>query len=99
MPLKKQLTSTPSLVILKIHQNYGPEYDHTQLYWLSVPLSAIQNVTAVTASGPELVQCCEILGPRRPNSDTYVFGGDNARNRPQLANTKQRTPPNTLKRK
>jgi hypothetical protein len=65
--------------MLKIHQISGPEYDHTQLYWLSVPLSAIQNVTAVTASGPELVQCCYILGRRRPNSDTYVFVGDNAR--------------------
>ena len=65
--------------MLKVHQISGPEYDSTQLYWLGVSVSAAQNITAVTASGPELVQCCEILGRRRPNSDTYVFVGDNAR--------------------
>ena len=43
------------------------------------PTGFLWNVTAVTASGPELVHCCEILGRRRPNSDTYVFVGDNAR--------------------
>lgn len=63
--------------MLKVHQNTGPDLDF--IHWLDTSVSIAQNVTAVTASGPELVQCCEILGRRRPNSDTYVFVGDNAR--------------------
>jgi hypothetical protein len=65
--------------MLKVHPNSGPAYDSSQLFWLSVSLSDIQNITAVTASGYDLALCCKILGRQRPNNNIYVFVGDNAR--------------------
>jgi hypothetical protein len=63
--------------MLRVHAATGHDFDIS--LWLYTPPSGIQDVAAITASGSELVQCCEILGRRRPNSDTYVFVGDNAR--------------------
>jgi len=63
--------------MLTVHTATGRDFDIS--LWLYTCISAVQNVTAITASGSELVQCCEILGRRRPNNYTYIFVEDNAR--------------------